>query len=211
MKEFIAIAIFGVMVSGNVNAQDYSRTKPSKNPEKRMESHLKRMETELELSSSQVEELETIFKEARDQKEAIKSKYPELKEAKAEMQTMKQENREQIKKVLTEEQIEMMKANREKGAQMEELNPREKLEKMKNELNLTETQVEKLKVLFKESRIRREELKEKYPSMEKAKKEFQMVRENSNSRIKDVLSDEQYVKFSEMKKQKGMHKSRKRE
>jgi Spy/CpxP family protein refolding chaperone len=77
------------------------------------------------------------------------------------------------------------------------------MDKMKQDLNLTDEQTQKIKTIFEESRKEFSNVvKEKCPSLKE-------MREKTDERIKSVLNPEQQQKFDELKKQReAMHKDK---
>lgn len=69
---------------------------------------LKQMKTDLELTDQQMEELEVVFENASKNRAEMKSKYPELEQAKKEMEKNKEDTQTQLEKVLSAEQNEML-------------------------------------------------------------------------------------------------------
>ena len=74
----------------------------------------------------------------------------------------------------------------------------QRIEMMSKELGLNESQAAQLKTLFENSKPQRVEGQER-PSREEMDKQ----RKEMDSKIKSILTEEQYKKFEEMKSQKG--------
>ena len=73
------------------------------------------MKSKIELTASQEKELLQLFNELESELNAIKAKYPELDDAKAEMKALRQETDTEMKKVLTPEQLGKYKQHKNGG------------------------------------------------------------------------------------------------
>ena len=68
---------------------------------------LEQMQTDLDLTDQQVAQLKLVFENAKTHRAEVQAKYPELEEAREEMQKNKANTDQQLKTVLTAEQYKM--------------------------------------------------------------------------------------------------------
>lgn len=82
-----------------------------------------------------------------------------------------------------------------------ERGPGQNIEQMVSELGLNDKQTEKLKTVFEEMKPGRNGSEER-PSRE----EMEKKRTEMDAKIKAILTDEQYTKYQEMRKNRGRKK-----
>ena len=184
----------------NGHADDFK-----KNPEMRMEKKVEKLWKELELTEQQVKEVKLIFSEAQSEKKAIKEEYPSLKAAKEEMKGIQELKRSKMKTILTDEQQEMMKVYHHEFAKNahpsdKKRNKNGELTEMKERLNLSDEQVAEIKDLHAEMKEKKRAIHEKYPELKEAKIQFKEVKKSMDSKMKAVLTHDQYSEYQGLTK-----------
>ncbi len=207
MKKKMLGMIFVLLIGGSgcLFAQKGQETQRDHNPEVHVEKKMAQWNRELELTESQSEEMTRILKDLQKERMVIRVKYPALKEAKEEMKSLRKYKQEQLKVILTEEQLELMKekraSNSKKGiGYSKEKNKEPHMSKMKAALNLSDDQVEKLLELDQEMKEKKEAIGNKYPELQQVKKEMKSLKKEMNSNVESVLSKEQYQKYLRIQK-----------
>lgn len=206
-KMFVAAMAMLVLASGSLFAQKGAKMPRGEKPEMKIEQKMERLTEELDLTETQSAEMTVILKESQKSKLEIQEKYPELASEKKEMKALKDYKREQFKSILTEEQLKLMKERKKSSSEKKEggkkgKDAEKKMAKMKSELNLSDDQVAEITKLDAEMESKREAIKKKYPQIEEAKTEVKSLKKATNSKIKEVLSEEQYEKYKTLKKSK---------
>jgi structural maintenance of chromosome 2 len=198
MKINAMMVVLLILSSGMVFAQKDGKMSSNQNREMKID----RLSKELDLTESQTSEMKMILTESETEMKVIKKKYPELKEAKAELKEVKTYKKEKLAGILSEEQLATMKSQKKGNEPEAGKHKKESRKAMKADLNLTENQEQELKTLNAEVKERKDVISKKYPQMEKAKSEMKELKKSTKSRLKEVLSEEQYQKFREIEKSK---------
>lgn len=205
-KKIIAVLAITSLGIGAAFAQPKSQKFENKSPEEIAEMKTERMTKHLELTSEQSAQVHDIFLESATSRIEIQEKYPVLKEAKAEMREFKKETKARVQEILTSEQQDKakelrdaknMKMKRDSKKGKREFNIEQKLESMKTNLDLTDSQVEELTQVFEKNEMKREEIQAKYPELEAARKEMQKNREDTQKQLESVLTPEQLKRMNQ--------------
>ena len=204
-KKVVIAAVLTISVS-TLFAQNGKSSLEGKTPEEIADLKMQGMTKKLALTDAQAESVHQIVLNSEQEKAVIRDKYPQLDEAKKEGDALRKETQAKVRGVLTEEQIQKMKESRKMAQvqrEMEDMkspNWDQKIKQMQSDANLTDEQVGQLKVIFKETDAKRQELLKKYPELTEAKKEMQANKKETEAQIKSVLTEEQ-IKIWEEKKQ----------
>jgi hypothetical protein len=105
VKSILTIEQLDQLKEGRKGSRSSDHSYKSKTPEEKVE----RMKEKSDLSTKQEGDLLLVFQTTEKNKEEIKGKYPELKEAKNEMKALKNDLFAQLKEVLTESQFKQLK------------------------------------------------------------------------------------------------------
>ncbi len=112
MKKVILSLAVAVIVSANCVAQEHTRQ--MKTPEDRTERQVEKMNKDLSLTDEQKPKVKEIVLKHEQEREELNKKYPEKNEAyRAENKKLNEHADEQIRAVLTKEQLEKRKQFRE--------------------------------------------------------------------------------------------------
>jgi len=114
MKKLILSVFVAAIVSANSFAQDPAR--PMKTPEDRTERQVEKMNKDLSLTDEQKPKIKEIVLKREQAREELMKKYPEKNEAfREENKKLNAQSDEQIRAILTKEQLEKRKQFREDG------------------------------------------------------------------------------------------------
>jgi Spy/CpxP family protein refolding chaperone len=84
-----------------------------------------------------------------------------------------------------------------------------RFEKMASELKLTPAQKDQVKTILSAAREQRKTIKASSDSRETAKPKIKVLKEQTNAKLKGVLSPQQYVQYETLKKTRHEHKAAK--
>ncbi len=124
------------------------------------------------------------------------------------MKELQKEQKSRMKEILTEEQQQLMKENHKGKSQKGNQHGKQKrdgedLNHMKEKLNLSDEQVNEMKEMKQEMKGKKEDIQKKYPELKEAKAEMKEVQKQTDEKMKNVLDEGQYEKYSALKKEKG--------
>ena len=202
-----------IFSTGAIFAQHKTDKFENKTPEELADLKTERLTERLSLTSDQEVLVHEILLKSSITEVEIQDRYPQMKEAKKEMQTLRAESKSQINEILTPEQTEKLKEK--KRSNHKKMNKRDqtdgekmdaKLEQMQSELGLTSEQMNELKPIFLEMKQQHEEMSNKYPELQQAKEELGENRKQTKAQIEKVLTVEQ---IELMKNSNGKKKRRK--
>ncbi|MGD8778312.1 MAG: hypothetical protein PVH88_05050 [Ignavibacteria bacterium] len=163
---------------------------------------LKYLKEELEVTDEQAEQIKAIVKESMQAaKEKYKGQWKDMtrEERKEIRDTQREEVQAKIKEVLTEEQWTKLEERKSQSPDPARIKERmeARFEKLKEKLNLTSEQEEKVKELFAKRREERMEL-----SREERKVFPRENREEIREDLAEILTDEQLQILDEWKKER---------
>lgn len=176
---------------------------------------LEEIKAELNLTPAQEKAFKAIQEEKRSKfKELKKSDLPK-EEKRAQMRALKAETRAELAKTLDAQQLAKLDAKMEKRKAKFEGKRGERglrLEKLADELELTEPQRNQIKSIMDDARAERELILEANDSdRRQARPELKAHRQEVKGKIRAVLSAEQAAKFDAMKaKHKGDRKGKRK-
>ncbi len=205
MKRNIAV-VFAMMMTSIIFAQEKENARPHHYQGKSMSEILS-------LDETQSETIKKINEKYTEEQLSIRRDSTLSREDKHKTgQSLRKQREEEIKSILTPEQNEKWsnykseRAARAKEKRTEALEKREAY--LKKELSLTDEQVTKMKEAHKDIRTKMEQLRKD----DKADKEsFKKLKDEHESTIRSILSQEQYQKWMDQKKEfKKKGKSRKK-
>ncbi len=90
-------------------------------------------------------------------------------------------------------------AKEKKGRNMPSV--QERLDRMSTELNLTDAQKPKVKAVLEDQNKKMQELRGDSVTPEQRREKFQAMREEMNTKMKEILTPEQYTKYESMREQ----------
>lgn len=94
-------------------------------------------------------------------------------------------------------------SNAQQGGRRGGMNPQEMIQQLKDSLNLSDVQVDSVKVIFKEFLSKQMELRQNQDmSREDRMAKMKELNDARNARLKSVFTDEQYNKFKEMEERR---------
>lgn len=210
--KFVMVAIFG-MISLSAAAQERGC--------KKLEQKTQWMKDSLALSAEQLLKINEIHASACKQMMALKTKSRENKDSmKIQMQAIRKTMRSEYQQVLTSVQLEKMKQsfsnkrdtafkgkNKEKRAKMN-------AENLKTQLMLTDEQTAKVEKLNLEMMAKREDVRAKKDlgmDSSELRKLNMAIRDEHKAGMKTILTDDQYVKWLELRKNKAHKHHNKKE
>ena len=205
-KKILAVLAISTLGLGVAFAQHGSQQFENKSPEEIAKMKTERMTQRLNLSSDQSAQVHNILLESAKNRMVIQEKYPQVKEAKAEMKGFRKETKASVQAILTPEQQakakEMhgsgnMKMNKGSRNGNSEFSVDQRMERMKTNLDLTDSQVTELTQIFEQKQAQREEIQAKYPELTNAKKEMKLNREDTQKQLESVLTPEQFKMMNE--------------
>lgn len=199
----LIIAIAVSLFANSAIGQQKSQPREDLNPQEMAEKKVSKMDEKLNLSEEQNEKLTAIFYESAVRMEAVKAKYPELKDAKNEMKAVKQSSKQDLKKILSEDQLKKMHQlrteNKKQGMQNREEGEKPDLSKLQKQLDLSTSQMNELENLKNSKTMEMEAIKAKYPNLENAKKETKQIKNETREQVRNVLTLEQKQQLKELK------------
>lgn len=199
-KSVIAVLMIFSVIS--ISAQQRHKGMENKSPDEAAEMVTKKMIERLGLTNDQANKTKEIYTQFFTKRQALKKEYPQLEQAKEELKAVKESEKNRVKSILTEEQLQKMKSMRrmEHGEKSKNKSHDQRLAMMKENLNLTSKQEAELKAVFEDSATKRKEIKSKYPELEEAKKQMKTLKKDMKAQLKEVLTDEQYEQWESSRK-----------
>lgn len=201
MKKAILGIALATCISIGASAQDQSNGL-SDHPKRHHRGT--RME-QLNLTDQQKTELKTINEDFKTQMTDLKKSEDKITvtEWKSKMADIRKDHHEKVQKILTVEQkASMKKMKHERRSEMRKHGGRRNLEHMKEELNLTDDQVNALKKNHEDMAQKFKAIREdKNLSEDQKKVELKKFREQQHESLKSILSAEQLQKLEQQKKQ----------
>ncbi|MFV0531768.1 MAG: hypothetical protein ACK5MD_10090 [Flavobacteriales bacterium] len=221
MKKTIQkLAVIGVLVFGitQMNAQEKTKKKFSeKDIQEMKEKRLERMSKRLELSDNQIAQVKNIEAKYADEEKAL---HEEMKTKCEANRTKHEAMRKEMDAVLTSEQREKMKPENRKhekrgDRKMKEPKPfdgerendinqegkKERFNKMKEDLGLSDTQVTKIKAIQEKYKPTESEKNQRKALREKG----ETLREKKMNEIKQILNSDQKAKMEKMQEKMKKH------
>lgn len=163
---------------------------------------LEKLKTELSLSDDQVAKFKEANEKFRTGQMRLRGDTSLTRaELMAERKKMFEAREQTIKKIFTKEQhAKWMAMKPQQGRQPGRSDQRENyMERMKRTLGLNDEQVDKIQVINEDISKRFKELRSDTTATKAANaKAFRSISEERNARMKEVLTEDQYVKFREM-------------
>ena len=202
MKKLIAFTLVLASVGFTATAQERRESK-SPGIEGRMKMHDKKTMQELNLTEAQKTQLKAQKEASKAQLEAIKNDASLTEQQRAEKaKAIHQDQRNKMQALLTSEQKlkleESRKASQARGKEMGE-----KRKQAYKDLNLSTEQSAKLKAKREASKVKIDAIKANSSLTEEQKKaQVKEVMKSSKADMKNILTEEQFKKLQEMKKQK---------
>ena len=215
MKKFIAIVASVLLIAGTTQAQDSTRHHHTGDFKGRKE-HGPFMK-ELNLTQEQKAEFKSMHEASKSKMESIRNNSSLTEEQKkSQLAEIRKEQHEKMQRFLTPEQQTKFAARRKNHAGKEGNARREnqkahsafdhrggQFEKMKEQLNLSEAQVNQLKEGRKELASRMQSIRnDKNLTEEQKKEQFRTLAEARRKNLESVLTPEQKAKLAEFRKNK---------
>ncbi len=176
--------------------------------ENRLDRRVERMTEHLELTDDQAKKVRQIFADAQTQTLDIWERNKDAEDrtaARKEFREARERTKEQLAEVLTDDQLEKVKEHRRRrGRKMKG----RMLERLDDELDLTDEQHARVKEILDDAHARMRELRENADSREEARPQFKAIMEEASTRIEAVLTSEQATEFAELREE--MKERRKR-
>lgn len=187
--------------------------------ENRLDKRMEHLTKELTLSSEQAIQVRGILSAAQTARHDIRDRYKDdRKAAKPELQAVKAQSKEDLKRVLTSDQYSKLESlHAEKRARKGGRHHGEKgdraakhMERLDRELDLSDAQVTQIKALHAERHLRAKAIIKEAGSREAAKPQLRELRKQSREDVRALLDASQQQKFDAMKKERG-HKRKHQE
>ena len=205
-KKILAVIAISALGLGTAFTQHGGQQFENKTPEEIAKLKTERMTDRLELTSDQTIKVHDVFLESATKRARIQEKYPQVKEAKEEMNAVRKATKAKVQLVLSPEQQakakEMhgstdMKMKKGHGSEMSEASVDQRIKRMKESLDLTDSQVSELTQIFEQKQVQREEIQAKYPELAAAKNEMKQNREETQKQLEKVLTSAQLKMMNE--------------
>lgn len=183
-----------------------------KTAEERATHMTERLDSQVKLTADQKQSIEKLNLQHINDMRTVKSNAELDDEAKkARMHDLRKNHKENVGNVLTEEQRNLLKEQREARKEHSKHTPEErakfKSEQLKEELGLTEEQRAKVESLsIKQSNAASEIRKNETLNDEQKKEQLQTLRKSHKSELESILNEEQLKKLKEMKAEKKDHR-----
>ena len=204
-----AVLLIGMSFTQVFAQKSWNSHMENKTPEEASKMMTEKLTKKLALTEGQVKSVQYVLLESFTQRQEIHQKYPQLKQARSEMNTVRKSYSEKKKSILTENQLEQLRASKKQTGQQpgnksqsrdgERKSPEQRLAMMKSKIELTATQEKELLQIFAEMDGDLKELKAKYPELEKAKSEMKRLHQETNTQMEKVLTPEQFEKYKQHK------------
>ncbi len=178
--------------------------------ENRLDKRMEKLTKELTLSDAQAKQVRAIFANAQTERMDIRARHSDdRKAAKPELKELRERTQNDLEQVLTSDQyakLETMRAERKAKKQEHRKNRHaeratRRLEKLEKELGLSEKQVEQIKAIHADRKLKARAIIEDAGSREAAKPELKELRKATHQEIRGLLDATQQKKFDAMKKE----------
>lgn len=188
MKHTKSKIIHTVLMIVCMNAvASFGQVKEGRSLEEKVKMKVERLDKKLQLSDSQKTQLTNLFVDQINEQKRNKEKL-----------------NSEIKSILSQDQYNQFLAIRadKKGKRHKKRKEFGRLQQMKEELNLTEDQLEKLRVVFDEARVELQTIRSKNLSKEDEMKARKEMKRKKRLKVKEILTEEQRKKLRELKRKK---------
>ena len=213
MKKIILAAVLGICSSTFIQAQEIPERKtepftPMTSHHGQGRHHMKADMSALNLSSEQQDKLQSMRKEQQQKLSDLqKMDNITVKEYRERMQGLRKEQHEKMQSLLTAEQKDQLKKNREEHKAGMEQMQKKRGEKMKAMLNLTDDQSARMEknradMVEKMKAIRENQ---SYTDMERREKMKEAIKAQHEN-LRSILTEEQLQKMKEHKRESPKHK-----
>lgn len=203
-KVFIGMAL-AALVATTACAQDQS-VSPDRSP---MHHPHGDALAQLNLTDNQKTEMKAINDDFKQQMTELKKSEDKITvtEWKSKMATIRKDHRDKVEKVLTDDQkASLKKMHKDRGNRFHQ-HGKNRMDRMKKELNLTDDQSAALQKSFGESMQKMKAVHDDKSLTEDQKKaQFKSLHEQQQASMKSILTPDQWNKFQEMKKNHGHKK-----
>ena len=211
MKQFIPLAVVGLLFTANVMAQDSTSVKGHKKGEYHQSKDGKKHGHHtgdkglagVQLTDDQKAQAKTIHEDFKKKADAIKAQNLSAEEQKKQMTALHRERKEKVQGLLTTEQKAKVAENRKKGVEKAKATSAARLDKMKTDLNLKDEQVAQIKAQQAKTHEQMKAIRDNKSLTEEAKKEqVKALMQQQKENWKSILTPEQQAKL------KNRHKTR---
>jgi Spy/CpxP family protein refolding chaperone len=167
-------------------------------PAERAKARTEKLKAELSLDDKQTVQVEAALLTKMTKMKEVRAKHKEDKTAmRNAVKPINEEFRKNMQAILTPEQQAKWKENK------QEKRKEIRSENLKDELDLTDEQVEELDAALQARKEKAKALRAKHGENKKALgKEMKTVNEEFRAEVKEILSEEQYAKWEAMKTEK---------
>lgn len=202
MKKIIGLFLLAAIAGTSASAQEIPERKSEHPRMMHKKRHHQRIDMkELNLTEDQKAQFKTQRESFKKQMEELKKNEDiTVKEWKSKLEALKKENKEKMNGILTTEQkARLEKSKVEQKEKMKEIG-KERAEKMKKELGLSDDQSAKLEANRKEVGEKMKSIREdKTLSDEQRKEKIKKAMEGNKEKLKEILTEEQLKKMKEMR------------
>jgi len=198
MKRFIVSVCVVALLAGAAHAQEIPDRKRGREDMITREHRGEGLD-ELNLTADQKEKIKSLREDTRKQMDELKKDDNiTVKNWRAKREAIRKDQREKIQSLLTNEQkAQLEKSRMERRAQVEE-HSKARMEKMKQDLNLSEEQSAKLQKSRDELRQKMQAVRENQSLSDEAKKEqMKELMKERKENLRSILTDEQWKKLQE--------------
>lgn len=206
MKKFLVSLAAIAFVAITVQAQEIpDRKRGEFKPVQKHKTFMKKELSDLNLTEEQKTKLKTMNEEFRKQMDELKKQDQiTVKEYREKMETLRKNHRTEFQSLLTPEQKEQIKKDREALKIKNKERAQKRMEKMKQELNLTEEQSAKMDEMKKANMEKMKAIRENGSLTEEQKTEqVKEVMKKQKGDLKSILTEEQLSKWKETRKRHG--------
>jgi Spy/CpxP family protein refolding chaperone len=205
----IFLSLFATAVILSANAQDNNSAKTKNGTEqtkefgRRHKADHQQIAEKLNFTDSQKEQFKAINEDFKSKMNDLKENNLSADELKEKRQTLVKERSEKVQALLTPEQKQQMQEFRKEGKNKREMVGRNRMERMKSTLNLSDEQIAKMKAQREEYKSKAEVIKnnESLTANQKTEQLKSLQEERKNS-FKNNLTPEQLQKLEKMKNSK---------
>lgn len=217
MKRIVSLSIAVAVLGFSASAQEQRDSKVKQEHAQGMH-HSKhgkgKMMKDLNLTDAQKTEMKKMREENKAKMEALKAQNLSPEEMQKQKAAMKAQNKAKMESILTAEQktkLEQKRAESKEDKMEMKADRKAHFEKMKQELNLTNEQAEKLKTHNQAVHAKIQAVRSNNALTEEQKKaEIKAIKEASKAERKNILTDEQIKRMDELKAE-GKHGKMKKE
>ncbi len=205
MKKIILTAFAGAFAVLTAGAQEIpERRHEGYKPHAKERSHHNKEMANLNLTEEQKTQFKTLKAEHRQQLEELKKQDNiTVKESRERMEKLHKDHQTKMQALLTTEQKEQMKKNKEDQKVSREKMAGKQQERMKTQLGLTDDQAAKLALQRKEIGGQMKAIREnKSLNDEQKKEQMKALHKKQQEGMKSILTEEQMKKLKETKRQR---------